>query len=179
MEPNTYSVTAKNPTPGFISAPLSLPVNAVPGNPATPTASVTTQPTCTTPTGTIVITAPTGTDIQYSVNGTDYQSETTFAGLAPNSYSVTAKNTTTGCISQALSLTVNAVPGNPATPTASVTAQPTCTTPTGTIVITAPTGTDIQYSINGTDYQPLATFSALAPNTNYAVTAKKTTTDCI
>ncbi len=179
LAPNSYSVTAKNTTTGCISQALSLTVNAVPGNPATPTASVTAQPTCTTPTGTIVITAPTGTDIQYSVNGTDYQSETTFAGLAPNSYSVTAKNTTTGCISQALSLTVNAVPGNPTTPTASVTAQPTCTTPTGTIVITAPTGTDIQYSVNGTDYQPLATFSGLAPSTNYSVTAKNTTTGCI
>ncbi|WP_428665800.1 BspA family leucine-rich repeat surface protein [Runella sp.] len=173
---NTYSVTAKNTTTGCISSPLSLTVNAVPNAPAVPTASVTAQPTCTTPTGTIVITAPTGADIQYSVGGA-YQASATFANLSPNTYSVTAKNTTTGCISSPLSLTVNAVPTAPAVPTASVTAQPTCTTPTGTIVITAPTGADIQYSVGGA-YQASATFSGLAANT-YSVTAKNTTTGCI
>ncbi|RDB02423.1 hypothetical protein DVG78_28975 [Runella aurantiaca] len=178
LTPATYSVTAKNMVTGCVSLPLSLTVNAVPNAPATPTASVTLQPTCTVPTGTIVVTAPTGTDIQYSINGTDYQTSGTFSGLTPNMYSVTAKNTATGCVSLPLSLTVNVVPNAPATPTASVTLQPTCTVPTGTIVVTAPTGTDIQYSINGTDYQTLATFSGLTPNM-YSVTAKNTATGCV
>ncbi len=125
---------------------------------AAPTASVTLQPTCLVNTGTIVITAPTGGNIQYSVGG-PYQASATFADLAPDIYSITAKNTTTGCISTPLSLTVNAVPGNPATPTASVTLQPTCLVNTGTIVITAPTGGNIQYSVNGTADQ--LTFSSL------------------
>jgi predicted outer membrane repeat protein len=178
LTPNMYSVTAKNMVTGCISTSLSLTINAVPDAPATPTASVTLQPTCTTPTGTIVVTAPTGTDIQYSINGTDYQTLATFSGLNPTTYSVTAKNMVTGCVSTPLSLTINAVPDAPATPTASVTAQPTCTTPTGMIVVTAPTGTDIQYSINGTDYQTLATFSGLNPTT-YSVTAKNMVTGCV
>jgi hypothetical protein len=80
-----------------------------------PTASVTTQPSCATPTGTIVVTAPTGADIQYSI-GDAYQASGTFSGLEANrTYSVTAKNTATGCVSAALSLTVNAAGNDPAT----------------------------------------------------------------
>ncbi|MBU3682341.1 MAG: lamin tail domain-containing protein, partial [Flavobacterium sp.] len=51
--------------------------------PASPTASVSTQPTCTTPTGTIVVSAPTGANLEYSINGTAYQTSATFSGLAP------------------------------------------------------------------------------------------------
>ncbi|MCA0232701.1 MAG: T9SS type A sorting domain-containing protein [Bacteroidetes bacterium] len=176
LNPGPYTVTAKNTTTGCISSGLSLTVNAVPSAPATPTASVTVQPTCTTPTGTIVVTAPSGTGIEYSIGGL-YQSSGTFSGLNPGPYTVTAKNTTTGCISSGLSLTVNAVPSAPATPTASVTVQPTCTTPTGTIVVTAPSGTGIEYSIGG-PYKTSGTFSGLNPGP-YTVTAKNTTTGCI
>ncbi|MEZ4902980.1 MAG: hypothetical protein R2822_15110 [Spirosomataceae bacterium] len=71
--------------------PLSLTVDPV-LLACPPTASVTAQPNCTTPTSTIVITAPTGPTIQYSVGG-PYQSSTSFTGLMPNNYQVTAQNT--------------------------------------------------------------------------------------
>ena len=173
LNPGPYTVTAKNTTTGCVSSGLSLTVNAVPNAPAIPTASVTVQPTCTTSTGTIVVTAPLDGDIQYSIGG-PYQTLGTFSGLNPGPYTVTAKNTTTGCISSGLSLTVNAVPSAPATPTASVTLQPTCTTPKGTIVVTAPVDGDIQYSIGG-PYQISGTFSGLDSGP-YTVTAKNTTT---
>ena len=176
LNPGPYTVTAKNTTTGCISSGLSLTVNAVPSAPATPTASVTVQPTCTTSTGTIVVTAPSGTGIEYSIGGL-YQSLGTFSGLTSGPYTVTAKNTTTGCISSGLSLTVNAAPNAPATPTASVTVQPTCTISTGTIEVTAPSGTGIEYSIGGL-YQTSGTFSGLNPGP-YTVTAKNTTTGCI
>ncbi|MFY7884566.1 MAG: hypothetical protein ACOVOV_06955, partial [Dolichospermum sp.] len=96
--------------------------------PATPTASVTIQPTCPTPTGTIVVSAPVGAGNLYSIDGVTYQASPTFAGLAPNNYTVTVKKTPTGCMSSGTNLTVNAVP-TIATPTASATVQPTCTTP--------------------------------------------------
>ena len=80
--------------------------------PAAPTASVTVQPTCTTPTGTIVVSAPLGATIQYS-NGGAYQVGTTFSGLAPGNYNITAQNMTTGCISTVTVLTVNAIPTAP------------------------------------------------------------------
>jgi gliding motility-associated-like protein len=178
LAPGSYNVTAQDMSTGCVSSATALTVNAVPGAPAAPTAGVTTQPTCTTPTGTIVVTAPTGANIQYSVDGTTYQASGTFSGLAPGSYNVTAQNMSTGCVSSATALTVNAVPGAPATPTASVTTQPTCTTPTGIIVVTAPTGANIQYSVDGTTYQASGTFSGLAPG-SYNVTAQDMSTGCV
>ena len=80
--------------------------------PVAPTALVTIQPTCTTPTGTIVVAAPLGATIQYS-NGGAYQVGTTFSGLAPGNYNITAQNMTTGCISTVTVLTVNAIPTAP------------------------------------------------------------------
>ncbi len=176
LTPNTYSVTVKDIITGCISSPLSLAVNPVPAPPAIATATVTQQPTCITPTGTITVTAPTGTNLQYSIGGT-YQSGGTFTGLAPDTYSVTVKDVVTGCVSAALSLTVNAVPGAPATPAGTVTQQPTCTVPTGTITIASPVGPDLQYSIGGA-YQSSGVFAGLTPDT-YTVIVKNTTTGCI
>jgi gliding motility-associated-like protein len=176
LAPGSYNVTAQDTATGCISSATVLVVNPIPANPDAPTASVTVQPTCTTPTGTIVVTAPTGASIQYSIGGA-YQSSGTFAGLAAGSYNVTAQDTATGCISSVTVLVVNPIPANPDAPTASVTVQPTCTTPTGTIVVTAPTGASIQYSIGGA-YQSSGTFAGLAAG-SYNVTAQDTATGCI
>lgn len=178
VAPGSYSVTVRNITTGCISTATALTVNAVPAAPAMPTASVTAQPTCITPTGTIVITAPTGANLQYSINGTTYQAGTNFSGLLPANYAVTVKNTTDGCISQQTALVVNAVPGAPATPTASITVQPNCTIATGTILIAAPSGSNLEYSINGSTYQAGTSFTNLAAN-NYNVTVRNTVTGCV
>ena len=63
------------------------------------------------------------------------------------------------CTSGATRLTVNGAPAAPAAPTASVTVQPTCAVPTGTIVVTAPLGAGLTYSIDGTNYQASPTFN--------------------
>jgi large repetitive protein len=155
LAPNTYTVTA---TAGGCTSTASVTINAAPAAPAVPTFTIT-QPTCTTPTGTVVITNPV-TGVTYSIGAT---TGTTFAGLAPNTYTVTA-TTAGGCTSTA-SVTINAAPLAPAVPTFTVT-QPTCTTPTGTVTITNPV-VGVTYSvgaITGT------TFAGLTPNT-YTVTA--------
>ncbi|WP_320814665.1 gliding motility-associated C-terminal domain-containing protein [Flavobacterium sp.] len=226
--------------------------------PAAPTASVTVQPTCGTPTGTIVVTAPLGGTLQYSINDVNYQSSTTFTGVAPGTYNVTVRDTSTGCVSTATVLVVNAAGGapavptitttaptcvaagsssisnyvggityiftpsgptvavggaisgmvvgtsytvtagngscssvssasfsnmamlvTPAVPTASVTVQPTCLIPTGTVVVTAPTGSNLVYSIdNGVTYQASTTFSGLAENSSYTVLVSDSSTGC-
>lgn len=173
---NTYNITAQNTATGCISTATPLVVNAAPGAPAAPTASVTVQPSCTVATGTIVVTAPVGGTIQYSIGGA-YQVSGTFSGLAPGSYNITAQDMGSGCISSITALTVNAIPTPPAAPTASVTFQPTCAIPTGTIVVTAPSGATIQYSIGGA-YQTSGTFSGLAAN-SYSITAQDMTSGCI
>ncbi len=157
---NSNSVTA---------APLPLP--------ATPVATVASQPDCNTPTGTIIITSPAGAGLEYSINGTTYQASPTFTNLAPNTYSITVKNTATGCVSNAGSATVNPVPPAPAAP-ATATVQPDCNTATGTISITSPTGATLQYSIDGTAYQASPVFNNVVPN-NYSVTVKNITTGCV
>ena len=171
LAPNTYNVTVKNAS-GCISAATSYTINAVPSAPAAPTATLT-QPTCTTPTGTITITSPApAAGITYSIDGINYTNTTgIFTGLAPNTYNVTVKNAS-GCISAATSYTINAVPSAPAAPTATLT-QPTCTTPTGTITITSPApAAGITYSIDGINYtNTTGIFTGLAPNT-YNVTVK-------
>jgi len=171
LVPNTYNVTVKNAS-GCISAATSYTINAVPSAPAAPTATLT-QPTCTTPTGTITITSPVpAAGITYSIDGINYTNTTgIFSGLVPNTYNVTVKNAS-GCISAATSYTINAVPSAPAAPTATLT-QPTCTTPTGTITITSPVpAAGITYSIDGINYtNTTGIFSGLVPNT-YSVTVK-------
>jgi hypothetical protein len=192
LSSGTYSVTRTNTTTGCISSAISLTVNAIPANPAAPTASVTVQPNCSVTTGTIVITVPTpAANVTYTVTGTSpvvaavTQAGATFANLAPGDYSVTTTNTTTGCISSATNLTVNTVPANPAAPTASVTVQPNCSVTTGTIVVTAPApAANVTYTVTGTSpvvaavTQAGATFANLAPG-DYSVTTTNTTTGCI
>ena len=145
--------------------------------PSAPTASATIQPTCTTPTGTIVVSSPTGVGNLYSIDGINFQPSPTFSGLAPNTYTVIVKKTPSGCTSSATNITINAVPTITA-PTASATAQPTCTVGTGTIVVSSPIGANFEYSINGTTFQTSPTFSGLTPNT-YNVIVKNLTTGCI
>ncbi|WP_273212057.1 T9SS type A sorting domain-containing protein [Runella zeae] len=141
-----------------------------------PTASVTTQPTCAIQTGTITITAPTGSNIEYSVNGTDYQTQTTFNELESSTYSITAKNTQTGCISEALSLTINPVPTAPTISGANLT-QPTCITNTGTAVVNASGTGTLEYSKDGTNWQESNTFSNLtAGNYTFQVRLQNSTT---
>ena len=84
---------------------------------------------------------------------------------------MTVKNGS-GCISLPTSVTVNAQPATPAAPTASVTAQPTCSVSTGTITITAPTGAGMTYSTNGVTYaNTTGIFSGMVAG-NYNLTAK-------
>jgi gliding motility-associated-like protein len=124
-----------------------------------------------------VVSAPTGANLEYSVNGTTYQTSSTFSGLAPGAYNVTVRNTTNGCVSTATAITINALPSI-AAPTASTTVQPTCTTPTGTILVSAPTGANLEYSVNGTTFQASASFSFLAPGA-YNVTVRNTSNGCV
>ncbi|WP_395634355.1 hypothetical protein, partial [Flavobacterium sp.] len=145
--------------------------------PPTPTASATVQPTCTTPTGTIVVSSPTGVGNLYSIDGVNYQTGTTFSGLTSNNYTVTVKKTPSGCVSNGTVVTISSV-SSITTPTASATVQPTCATPTGTIVVTAPTGANLEYSVNGTTYQSSTTFTGLAPG-NYAITVRNTSNGCV
>ncbi|HLN19885.1 MAG TPA: T9SS type A sorting domain-containing protein [Bacteroidales bacterium] len=155
------------------ATPTLYPVTVNPV-PAIPVASVSQQPTCALPSGTITITSPApAAGITFSINGVDYTNTTgLFTGVAPGTYNVTVKNAS-DCVSPATPLTVNAVPGAPAAPTASVTAQPTCAVSTGTITVSSPApGASIFYSINGTTYTNTTGIFSSVPSGTYSVTYK-------
>jgi gliding motility-associated-like protein len=174
----TYSVTVKDIITGCISTNTPVTINALPAGPPLPAATVTVQPTCIIPTGTILISAPSGANIQYSIGGA-YQASNIFSGLTNGtSYSITATDLSTGCISDTLVIAVNTITGAPAAPTASVTSQPTCAIPTGTITISAPTGVNFEFSIGGI-YQASNVFTGLTFGTSYSVTAKDIITGCV
>ncbi|MFN8344062.1 MAG: T9SS type A sorting domain-containing protein [Spirosomataceae bacterium] len=176
----TYNFTVTNAEGCVSAASANVVINAQPNTPAAPTVGTITQPTCAVATGSVVLNnlpaSGTWTLNPGNISGTG--TSTTVTGLVVATYNFTVTNAE-GCVSAAsANVVINAQPNTPATPAASVTQQPDCTTPTGTITVTAPTGSDIQYSVDGINYQPVAIFSGLAPNT-YSVTAKNTLTGCI
>jgi PKD repeat protein len=162
---SNYSVYAKNAM-GCISETTSVAIAKAPLIPSTPITSLT-QPTCAFSTGSISVSSPIEAGITYSIDGANYAASTSFTGLQPGTYPVTAKSTS-GCVSAISNATINAVPANPAAPTLSVT-QPKCAGDAGSIAVTAPTG--LTYSLDGTNYSENAIFSNLNPG-SYNVYAK-------
>ncbi len=107
LAPNTYSITVKDILNGCVSLPTSVVINPIP-TVATPTTASIVQSSCVI-NGAIDIATPLGINIEYS-NGGAYQSSTTFSNLAPNTYLITAQNTSNGCISAPLTVVINPIP---------------------------------------------------------------------
>ena len=124
------TVTTDNPSGApcvAATATYSLTVN---NGPAAPTLTVT-QPSCSVATGTIIVTAPTEAGMTYSIDGSTFTNTTgIFTLLAPNTYTVTARNIA-GCISAGTVITITApIP----TPIVGSTIQPSsCAVPTGSV----------------------------------------------
>ena len=167
LAPGDYTITVKN-TDGCTSAETAT-INPVPDAPEVPVLAAT-QPDCINPLGSIEVTSPLGAEYTYSIDGTTFQTETTFAGLAPGDYTITVKNTD-GCTS-AETATINPVPDAPEVPVLAAT-QPDCINPLGSIEVTSPLGAEYTYSIDGTTFQAETTFAGLAPG-DYTITVKNT-----
>lgn len=179
LAPGLYTVKVKNLASGCESGTTNLTVNPVPDIPAAPIASVTVQPNCTIATGTIVVTSPAqGTGYEYSIDGGAYQSQATFTGLAPGPHLLKVKNLATACESETTTITVGPLPLPLPAPVAVMTVQPTCTLPTGTIVVTSPAqGTGYLYSIDDGIYRASATFAGLTPGL-HRIKVKDPATGC-
>ena len=172
-----YTITDANGCETVVSATVKEP-SAI----EMPVASVTFQPTCLQPKGTIVFTTPVeGTGYQYSVDdGITYSDKATFTDLPPGIYKLKVNVTATNCQSTpAILLTIDPPQTLSILPTASVTRQPDCYNPTGTIEVTSPAaGTGYAYSVNGgTTYFATRTFTGLDPG-NYSVKIKDIATGC-
>jgi gliding motility-associated-like protein len=143
---------------------------------AIPTASVTQQPTCASPTGTITVTAPTGSSIEYS-NGGVYQSGAVFTGLTPGAtYTITARNSLTGCTSQGINILLNNTTGAPAAPI--VADKQYCQNDPSTALTATGTGLRWYDALTGGNEYPTAPtpLTNLAGTTDYYVS--QTVTSC-
>ncbi|WP_052731193.1 hypothetical protein [Spirosoma radiotolerans] len=169
--PGTYYTSFYNPAKGCYGPTVPVIVTGPTNVPEAPTV-VLTQPTCLSPVGTITITTPLGADLTYSLDNINYTASTTFAGLAPGTYSVWVSNCTIGtlCVSPPTTVVINP-PIKPLAPTVHVTTQPSCTLATGTITVSASTDLDLIYSIDGATYNNTSgVFNGVMPGT-YQVTA--------
>ncbi|MFP9098943.1 T9SS type B sorting domain-containing protein [Flavobacterium sp. RHBU_24] len=170
LTPGTYSVTTKYST-GCISLATVQLIVSQPSTPPAPDASVTQQPDCSLPTGTITVT-PAGTGFMYSVNGSNYQTSNVFSGLAAGSYNITVRNSS-GCVSPAIVRVINAAPTGPTAPSVIAESPADCSSSTGSLTILSPTGNGLTYSIDGVNYQAGTLFTGL-PAGSYPVTVKNT-----
>jgi hypothetical protein len=142
---------------------------SVSANPTAPTAGSITQPTCANPTGSVVLSGlPAG---NWTINPGAITGSTvskTISNLSAGTYNYTVTNSS-GCISPAVTVVMNAPTGGPTAPIVTLT-QPTCSSSTGTITVKSPIATGMTYSIGGA-YKSGTTFNAVSPGI-YFVTAK-------
>jgi hypothetical protein len=133
------------------------------------------QPDCNNPSGSITINASAAAPIEYSINGGQtYQSTASFSGLTAGSYNVFIRlQADPSCVAiySANPVIIQSPPTLPAVQAPMVT-QPSCSNPTGAIVVNATSSHTLEYSINGgTTYQSLPAFTGLFPG-NYSLVVR-------
>ena len=172
----TYNYTVTNASNCTSVASANVVINTAPSAPAAPTVSVT-QPTCTNSNGTVAITSST-IGLTFSTDGTNYTAYTSAYTITANAaYSITAKLSSSVCISTATTGTMGAQPAIPVAPTVSVT-QPTCTNSNGSVAITSSI-TGLTFSKDGTNYATYTSAYIFAAYAAYSITAKNTSSGCI
>jgi len=143
LSPNSYTFTVTDNIGCVSAASLNATINAAPSVPTAPVVGIVTDPTCSTPTGSVDLSGlpSTGTwTVTASPGGattTGTGVTTTFSGLAAGTYSFTVVNSD-GCTSSASSTnaTITAAPSTPTTPVTGTVTQPSCSDPNGSIQLT-------------------------------------------
>ena len=166
----TITVTTDNPSGAPCAAAVAtytLTVNALP---AAPTAAVPIQPTCTVPTGSVVLNSlPAG---NWTINPgaiTGSGTSTTISSLIPGTYNFTVTDAT-GCTSApSADVVINPAPGAPAEPVQTT----DCSLGSGnaSVTVTSPTGAGLEYSLDGGTFQSGVTFTAVAEG-SHAITVR-------
>jgi hypothetical protein len=177
MTAGVFSVTATSLINGCQSTASKTILDQT-APPSPPSVSVS-QPTCSIPTGSISIQNPVANVLYSFDDGFSFSTQTSLSNLPPNTvYAIKMKDATTGCISEARSVAVNAAPTPPSPPSVSV-SQPTCSLPTGSISIQNPVANVLYSFDNGVSFSTQTSLSNLPPNTVYAIKMKDATTGCI
>src|SRR4029077_11728664 len=132
----TYNFTVTNAAGCTSPASAHVVINAQPATPTAPVVGVITQPTCAVATGSVVLSGlPAGNWTINPGNITGTGASTTINGLVAGTYNYTVTNAA-GCISPASAdVVINTQPGSPTAPVVGAITQPTCTVPTGSVVL--------------------------------------------
>jgi gliding motility-associated-like protein len=175
---STHTIKVRDLTTGCESGPSTITIPLIAEQPPAPVATAT-IPNCYIPFGTITITQPeAGTGFLYSLNGGVYTGVSTFSNLAPgSSHNIKVKDISTGCESVGTIVEIGLIPANPETPSATITVNPTCDNPDGTVVVNSPVGSEYEYIIAGKT-QASRTFTDLVTGT-YSITVRNKNTGCI
>ncbi len=115
MNSTTYTVTTTKTATGCTSTD-SVVVTVDTTVPSSLTLEGIDQPSCLTDKGTIRINTTGVSTDSYSINGVDYQLSPIFTDILPNTYNITVKSGTNGCVSNAIAAVVNPQPPIPSTP---------------------------------------------------------------
>lgn len=143
--------------------------------PATPTATPI-HPSCNETVGSITVNSPTGANFQYSSNGINYQTNSTFSNLAPGMYSITVKNSVSGCVSAPVSITINNPPVLPTAPTVSSNG-PICSGENAIFTISGANNHTVTFSgVAGNPASPVVLTGGTATITVAAATSSQTLT---
>ncbi|AYQ30944.1 T9SS type A sorting domain-containing protein [Runella sp. SP2] len=137
----TYTFTVTNDAGCVSLASGNVEINSQPSTPSAPVVGTITQPTCSTPTGSVVLSGLpssgqwTLTRNPGSATSTGTGATTTVSGLASGTYTFTVTNDA-GCVSLVSgNVEINSQPSTPSAPVVGTITQPTCTTPTGSVVL--------------------------------------------
>ncbi|MCB9341982.1 MAG: hypothetical protein H6577_27965 [Lewinellaceae bacterium] len=177
LAPGSYFIKAREVSNQVCMAAFGSNPVAISALPSAPTvnAPTVTQPTCGTPSGTIVVNATGAGTLEYSIdNGANWQISPTFSGLTPGNYDIAVRlqgDPTCTTMYGSNPVAIDAVPSAPMVSTPTLT-QPTCSIPSGTIVVNATGAGTLEYSIdNGANWQASATFGSLTPG-NYDIAVR-------
>jgi large repetitive protein len=167
----TYSVTVTDAN-GCINNSTSVAITEPATNVSVSLQSKTNVTCFGTSNGSILVTASGGTGtLTYSKDGTNFQASANFTGLAPDNYTITAKDAN-NCTQTTSSISITQ-PSAALAISSIVKNNPLCNgNANGSLVVSATGGTSpYQYSIDGTNFSSSSTIGSL-PSGNYLVTVK-------
>lgn len=139
LNSGTYSFIVTSASGCTSASSENAVINEQPSAPAAPQIGTLTQPTCSTPTGSVALSGlPAGswtlTRTPGNINSTGSGETATVTGLAPGTYTFTV--TSAGCTSpSSAGATLNNAPERPSAPSIGTITQPGCEVRTGTIIV--------------------------------------------
>lgn len=153
-------------------------INAVQGLPQKPETEGVIQPSCSSPSGTIIIKAQMG--VEYSIDGQNWQTNSTFENIPSGTYSLFVRSRSdNSCIAVSdATVTIEKASGSVQKPELiQLPVQPDCATPSGTIIIKPQTG--VEYSLDNKNWQASNTFSNVIAGSYFLYVRSMTNNDCV